>query len=138
MKVNFNNRRRVLIVITAIAIIITAIAVNAQPGTDADPFISLSYLNAATSLAPVSLEGGEELQISGGFGLVLLEGFTKIFPPDNGDSWIVDVTDGEIYVGNIDMSIGHMYVVVSENSDAVFTLQARQESVIGIPGGAGG
>jgi len=137
MKSKFNPRPLYIILFISALLAITAFSVYAQPGTDADPFISLSYLNAATSLTPVSLEGGEELMITGGFGIVLLEGYAKLFPPDDSDSWIIDTTSGDIHTGDVDMSEGHMYVVVSENEGADFVLQARQESIVAIPGGSG-
>jgi len=123
--------------IIAVALAVAAIAVYAQPGTDVDPFISLSYLQAATSLNPVSLEGGEDLEVTGGFGLVLLEGSAKLFPPEDTDAWIVDSTDGQIYVDAVDMTAGHVYIPVCSDNSEIFALQAMQDSVIGIPGGAG-
>jgi len=137
MKIKFNPVHIAAFLIIAIALALTAIAVYAQPGTDVDPFISLSYLQAATSLNPVSLEGGEDLEVTGGFGLVLLEGSAKLFPPEDSDAWIVDSTDGQIYVDSVEMTAGHIYIPICSDSSESFALQAMQDSVIGIPGGAG-
>ena len=136
MKIKFNPGHIAAFLILAVALA-AAITVYAQPGTDVDPFISLRCLQAATSLNPVSLEGGEDLEVTGGFGLVLLEGSAKLFPPEDSDSWIVDSTDGQIYVDAVDIIAGHVYIPVCSDNSESFALQAMQDSVIGIPGGAG-
>ena len=112
--------------------------VYAQPGTETDPVVSLSYLESALSVSPIILEGGEEFSVPSGRGIALIEGSSIIRPPSDVRWWIIDVSTGEISQEPVDMLPGHMYIPVSESSeDAQFVLQAWQTSTLAIPGGAG-
>ncbi len=110
----------------------------AQPGTETDPVISLSYLDTAMSMSPVVLEGGEEFRVSSGRTIVLLDGTARLSPPSEGRTWIVDTTSGEVHETGIDLTVGHLYIPVADDSEtAVFTVMAWQSSTIAVPGGTG-
>ncbi len=126
-----------LLVLISLACLLLTGRLDAQPGTENDPILSLSYLESALRVDPVILEGGEEFPISSGRGLALLEGRCMIIPPDSGRWWILDITKGEIHRNSMEMSIGHWYVPVSEDGRAGFALQALQASTVAVPAGSG-
>ena len=109
----------------------------AQPGTEADPVVSLSYLNSALSMNTIVLEGGEDLKLPSGRGIILLEGQCRINPPAGSDSWIVNVTSGEIFRGQVDLKPGSLYTAVSADGTALFGLLAMGASTIAAPGSIG-
>jgi len=112
--------------------------VSAQPGGESDPVVSLSYLQAELAYVQVLLEGGEEIGMAGGRGIVLVEGSCRLrVPPDSG--WlIIDVTSGETYGESLDMMPGHFYLPVAESGPTErYTLQAWQRSTVVVPGSAG-
>jgi hypothetical protein len=108
----------------------------AQPGSESDPAVSLSYFKAATSLAPAIVEGGEELPVKPGKNVVLLEGKAKLTPPDN-KSWIVDVRTGNVSHESVEMTVGDLYILIAGKSASKFMLQAWTNSTIALPGGSG-
>ena len=55
----------IILIFTASALIVSQHA-HAQPGTQADPAVSLSYLRTAMSMQPMSIEGGEDIQVAAG------------------------------------------------------------------------
>ncbi len=110
---------------------------RAQPGTETDPVVSLSYLDKALALSPVVLEGGEDLKVACGREIALLDGSCRLSPPE-GRCWILDVSGGEVLSGTVEMTVGHVYIPICDaGADALFTLQARQSSTVAIPGGTG-
>ncbi len=112
--------------------------IHAQPGSETDPVVSLSYLDTALAMSPIVLEGGEDIRVAGGRGLSLIEGTCRLSPPDGDRSWILDISAGEVLHGEVDMQEGHYYLPLSENTDTVeFTLLAWQTSTVAIQGGAG-
>jgi len=131
----------VLVPLLIITVIVAVENTRAQPGTESDPVVSLSYLDTALAYTPVSLEGGEDFRFTGGRGIVLLTGSCRLsLPADTtgGRFWVVDTTVGEVHESGIDMIAGHMYVPVSnEPTSAIFTIQAWQTSTIAVPGGTG-
>jgi hypothetical protein len=110
----------------------------AQPGTEADPVVSLSYLEAALGTDPVVLEGGEELPIPPGRGVALIEGRCRLSPPAGGSWWVLDVSSGEVLAAQIEMVRGHWYVpIAAEGLTGRFQVQAWQTSTVAVPAGAG-
>lgn len=112
--------------------------VFAQPGSETDPVISLSYLETALSCQPVSLEGGEELRIEPGLGIILIEGSCGLISPEGGRSRITDVSEGTVFTEDIELIPGHMYIpIMLDDGEVEFIIQAWQTSTIAIPGGSG-
>ena len=132
-----------MIVITAIGIaaFLAGRAVHAQPGSESDPVVSLSYLETATSYQTVALEGGEELTVNSGSGIILVQGSAGLVVPQGLRSNIIDISDGDVYSTDTEMIPGHMYIPILINeldeNDSGFVVRAWQTSVIAIPGGSG-
>ena len=111
---------------------------HAQPGSETDPAVSLSYLETAIGFSPVQLEGGEELLIDSGRGIVLVSGAAGLVLAGDLRTKIIDISDGLVLTGDIDLVPGHMYIPIAlDNSVTAITLQAWQSSIIAIPGGTG-
>jgi hypothetical protein len=137
-------RREKIYILTAATAILVSIVVYragityAQPGSETDPVVSLSYLETAMSFNVVPLEGGEELRVKTGLGIILVEGSANLVLAPESRSRIVDITAGEVHDSEIEMVPGHMYFPVNLDGlvDAI-TIQAWQTSYIAIPGGSG-
>ncbi len=126
-----------IVVLPIIIIVILAGLGRAQPGTETDPVVSLSYLESALAFSAVALEGGEDIEIVSGRQVILLEGSCRILPPADGSLWIVDLTEGDVHTGTIEMIAGRLYLPVAEgDAPGEFTVQAWTRSTIAIPGGA--
>jgi hypothetical protein len=120
------------------AIVFSGIIAYAQPGSETDPVVSLSYLETATSFQPVALEGGEELSIESGSGVILIQGSAGLVVPIGGQSKIIDISDGSVMTGDIEMLAGHMYIpIMLDSGDLKFIIRPWESSVIAIPGGSG-
>jgi len=122
--------------IAAVILFMYISSVSAQPGTDADPVISLSYLESALSYSPVVLEGGEDLDIACGSPVILVTGNCFIMPGTD-DCHIIDLTDGDVMDESASMDPGHLYVVISTDDESTFTVRSIQSSTIAITGGSG-
>lgn len=130
--------KKALWITTIIAVIVSAVALAAQPGTQTDPVVSLSYLKEASRIAPVSLEGGEEFIVATGKEIVLLEGRCRLQPPvGNSRLWIVNVRTGAVVTEAVEMTLGGCYLLIAENPEAHFSVQAWESAVIALPGGSG-
>jgi len=131
----------VLVPLMIFAVILVYTGASAQPGTETDPVVSLSYLETALSYTPISLEGGEDFRFNGNGGVMLINGNSRMSLPTDtsgGRFYIVDITEGVVHETDVDMVAGHMYVPVSdEPASAIFTVQAWQRSTIAVPGGTG-
>jgi hypothetical protein len=128
----------VLIFLASAAGFLINAGLHAQPGTQTDPVVSLSYLETALRTEAVLLEGGEEFPVAGGRGVALLEGTCRLSGPPGGGWWIVDATDGAVHRAYIDMVPGHLYLPVANAAeDATFTLEAMQNSTVAVPAGSG-
>lgn len=112
--------------------------IKAQPGTESDPIVSLSYLKGASGLVSVTLEGGEDMKILSGSSIILLSGNSKIKPPDSG-SYIVNATTGEIIRSETTLKTGNLYFLIGKDKASEFSLLALGQSVAAVPGitGAG-
>lgn len=120
------------------AIVYSGMIAYAQPGSESDPVVSLSYLETATSYQPVVLEGGEELSINSGAGVILIQGSAGLVVPVGAQSKIIDISDGSALTGDIEMLPGHMYIpVMLDAGDLKFIIRPWQSSIIAIPGGEG-
>lgn len=127
-----------LIISVSVAGFIFVDNISAQPGTETDPVVSLSYLEQTLRLDAVVLEGGEEFPVLPGRGVILLDGSCVLSGPDTGQVWFVDVTDGDVYDGAVMMVEGHYYYPLTVAGESVtFTIEAMQTSVVAVPGGSG-
>jgi hypothetical protein len=110
----------------------------AQPGGESDPVVSLSYLEAELAYSQIVLEGGEEFSVTGGRGIVLVDGNCRLNIPA-GSAWkVVDITSGEVADASLDMQPGHFYLPVPEAGESgTCTLLAWQRSALAIPGSSG-
>ncbi|MFH1677085.1 MAG: hypothetical protein ABIC40_08670 [bacterium] len=136
-----NKIRLFVLSVLALAIISGALVtvLSAQPGSETDPVVSVSYLDSVMGFDPVTVEGGEELIVPAGRGLILLEGACKIDPPSSGNFRIVNVTTGEITRESTEMVVGNLYITVSENrKSSVFKIKAWRNSTVAVPPNSGG
>lgn len=108
----------------------------AQAGSESDPVVSLSYLNAATRMSPMIIEGGEEFNVPSGTLVMLLDGKCRLLPPSKGRFWILDVGKEVINRNSVDLLPGSCCYVISEDSNAVFTVRAWEISTVAVPGGS--
>lgn len=122
------------LLITAVLIISGGDAAVAQPGSVDDPVVTLSYIGSALSMHPAELEGGEDLEIPAGMGVILLDGRARLDAPSDGRSWIVNVTAGTISTESIDLVPGNMYMPVTDQPSQQFTIIAWESSVIAVRG----
>ena len=126
----------ILAIAVSLAILSTA-KIAAQPGTQSDPVVSLSYLKTAVAMQPVTIEGGEDYQVAPGKSVALLQGRVRLTPPAGSGCWILSVKTGTVCSDAVEMTPGSYYILIAENSDARFTLQAWEASTIALPGGSG-
>jgi len=133
---------RVIWILLVPSLLLAAVALggrlNAQPGTEADPVVSLSYLEKALAYSPVVLEGGEDFPLAAGRGIILVEGTCSLLPPSEGRGRVVDLTDGVVTDGSVTMEPGHMYLPLSDGDrPADFIARAVRTCVLAVPGGVG-
>jgi len=136
-----NKIRLIVLSLFIVAIVSCALvrALFAQPGSETDPVVSVSYLDSVLGFDPVTIEGGEELAVPSGRGLILLDGACKIEPPASGNFKIVNVTTGEITGESTEMAIGNLYIAVAENrKSSVFKIKAWRSSTVAVPPNSGG
>jgi hypothetical protein len=134
------SKIRVICILLVPSLLLAAVAlgVRAQPGGEADPVVSLSYLEKALAYSPVVLEGGEDFPLAAGRGIILVEGACSLLPPSEGRGWIVDLTDGVVADGSVALEPGHMYLPLSDGDrPADFVARAVRTSVLAVPGGVG-
>jgi hypothetical protein len=126
-----------LIFALAIGAILVAGRLRAQPGTQADPAVSLSYLKTALSMQPVSIEGGEDFRVAPGKGVALLQGKVRLTPPSGTRCWILDVKTGVVVQEAVEMTPGSYFLLVADDPKVRFSLQAWESSTLALPGGSG-
>ncbi|HEX9745799.1 MAG TPA: hypothetical protein VGB30_10275 [bacterium] len=104
----------------------------AQPGTETDPVVSVSYLSDSMSLSAIELEGGEDFPLIQGYPVILIGGSCRM--NFSGDGMVVDTTSGEIHTGTFEMAPGHMYYPFQGSDVSAFKLIAYSITRVAVSG----
>lgn len=121
---------------------------SSEPGSQGDPVVTLSYLNARLAEAgggtgtsgnieaespgafkQVKLEAGETLMLSDGSELVVYSGNSSVL----GNAGLIDLTDGSLFKEGTSTVLYHVYLAVGGNSG----IKASGKMIIYVRIGAG-
>jgi hypothetical protein len=115
--------RRSILIIAVVSVLfgITAVAwAVTGPGTEADPVVSRSYVDAKTAFIPIELAPGQKLIGTGSTEIILRSGEATAI--DNGENGISDLTSGtDLMTGNQVVS-NHLLLVPRDDGRGITAL----------------
>lgn len=122
-------KKKILIFIAAIVICVACFgsgmilgAGTAEPGSQGDPLVTLSYLNsrlaelgqgsAASSYKQVKLTSGQKLTLSDGSELIVYSGNASV----TGTAGLMSLTGGEMFPEGTSTVLYNLYMGIGDNS----------------------
>jgi len=126
-------RKSFVLMITLVILLLTCVAVfaaNAAPGSEEDPVVSKSYVDARTDFATVQLEEGQKLIGAGGTEIILRSGEATAI--DNGENGVSDLTSGADIMTDGQVGLNHLLLVPRDDGRGI---TAMTESWVLVRGG---
>ncbi len=110
---------RPLIVIAAVFVILAvfvagvfygqpAVAATTDPGSDADPVVTKSYVDQFAGLTVIQIKAGQTLTAEGGAEIILRSGQATVVETTNG---LADVTQGKDLTRGTTVPLNHLLIV---------------------------
>jgi len=116
------RRSFLLILVSAVIFFACAIvlAANGAPGSEEDPVVSRSYVDAKTSFLPVELAEGRKLIGSGGAEIILRSGDAAAI--DNGENGVSDLTSGTDLMSGDRVGLNHLLLIPRDDGRGITAL----------------
>jgi len=105
-------RKSFLVIAVLVALLLVSVVARATsnvPGTEDDPVVSKSYLDARITFTAVELTGGQKLIGNGGTEMILRSGEASAI--DNGANGISDLTAGIDLMTGEQVGLNHLIMV---------------------------
>ncbi|MCL1982056.1 MAG: hypothetical protein FWG53_03050 [Clostridiales bacterium] len=105
-----------------VLLIVGAVAWAASdgPGSESDPVVSKSYVDAKTSFEPIQLEEGQKLIGVEGTEIILRSG--EAFAIDNGENGVSDLTSGKDLMSGDQVAANHLLLVPRDDGRGIMAL----------------
>ena len=116
----FRKKKYVLIAVLAVALGVGAAvwaAGSAPPGSEEDPVVSKSYVDARTTFAPVELYEGQRLIGTEGTEIILRSGEASAL--DNGANGVSDLTSGRDLMTGDEVPPNHLLLVPGDDGRGI-------------------
>ena len=113
------KRRNVIIIICLVLVlgVSCAVAAGSTPGSDGDPLVSQSYVDAKTTYTPIQLTAGQSLIGKEGTEIILRSGeATAIGNTENG---ISDVTGGADLMTGTPVQLNHLLLTPRDDGRGI-------------------
>ncbi|MCL1808986.1 MAG: hypothetical protein FWG42_04350 [Clostridiales bacterium] len=126
-------KKKYLLVAGVAALLVVGVgawAASEGPGSEADPVVSKSYVDAKASFAPVLLGEGQKLLGSEGAEIILRSG--EAFAIDNGENGVSDLTSGKDLMSGDQVALNHLLLVPRADGRGIMALTEAWVMVKGI------
>ena len=124
--VNFMSEltmKRLIILISIIVLLLVGAVVWAAsggPGSEDDPVVSKSYVDAKTSFSPVEMAEGQRLLGGGGTEMILRSGEAAAI--DNGSNGVSDLTSGLDLMTGDRVELNHLLLIPRDDGRGITAL----------------
>ncbi len=88
-----------------------------EPGTESDPLVSKSYVDAKTMYTPIQLTAGQRLVGSEGTEIILRSGIATAI--DNGANGVSDITAGADLMTGTQVGLNHLLLVPRDDGRGI-------------------
>ena len=116
--------RKGFMLIAALAVLLgagaAAWAAGEGPGSESDPVVSRSYVDAATSFSAVQLAEGQRLIGGESAEIILRSGEASAI--DNGENGIADLTSGADLITGSKVELNHLLIVPRDDGRGITAL----------------
>ena len=115
--------RKSIISITAIAAALlfgAAVWAASVPGSEEDPVVSKSYVDAQTSFSPIQVAAGQRLIGGEGAEIILRSGEAAAI--DNGENGVSDLTSGTDLMSGSPVGVNHLILVPRDDGRGITAL----------------
>lgn len=86
----------------------SAVAATTDPGSDADPVVTKSYVDQFVGLTVVQIKAGQTLTAEAGAEIILRSGQATVVEMTNG---LADVTEGKDLINGAAVPLNHLLIV---------------------------
>jgi len=113
-------RKSFLLIIPVAVLLLAYAAVWASPGSEEDPVVSKSYVDARVAFTPVELAAGQRLTGAGGTEIILRSGEATAI--DNGENGVADLTAGTDLMSGDWVGLNHLLLVPRDDGRGIRAL----------------
>lgn len=115
-------RKSIIIIIAVVAVLFAGAAAWAAggPGSEDDPVVSKSYVDAKTSFSPIELKEGQKLIGGEGAEIILRSGEATAI--GNGENGVSDLTAGADLMTGDQVGLNHMLLAPRDDGRGITAL----------------